>query len=84
MKKWLELLTKELVAKEMFVKDTKIKVISNAIDVKPKEEKCNWETRLFTLLAALLCAASISAGPRLSGSGTKAARSASAWRNLAS
>ena len=47
----LELLTKELVVKEMLVKDTKIKVISNAIDVKPKEEKCNWETRLFTLLA---------------------------------
>lgn len=47
----LELLTKELLAKEMLVKNTKIKVISNAIDVKPKEENCNWETRLFTLLA---------------------------------
>lgn len=47
----LELLTKDLVAKKMLVKDTNIKIISNAIDVKPKEEKCNWETRLFTLLA---------------------------------
>ena len=47
----LELLTKDLASHEMLVKDTKIKIISNAIDVKPKEENCNWETRLFTLLA---------------------------------
>lgn len=47
----LELLTKTLIDKEKLDKPTKIKIISNALQVKPIEKDCTWADRLFALLS---------------------------------
>lgn len=47
----LELLTKTLISNEKLEKPTKIKIISNALQVEPVEKVCTWTDRLFALLS---------------------------------
>lgn len=47
----LELLTKTLIDNEKLEKPTKIKILSNALQVEPIEKDCTWADRLFALLS---------------------------------
>lgn len=47
----LELLTKTLIDNKKLEKPTNIKIISNALNVKPIKKDCTWEDRLFVLLS---------------------------------
>ena len=47
----LELLTKTLIDNEKLEKPTKIKILSNALQVEPIEKECTWTDRLFALLS---------------------------------